>query len=208
MLDMSSSMPIFTTPSEILSWASATNGHATNSAALVVIIADLFIVSSQISALQQFTTDIARLVVPLFPQQRLGHLAQPHLLYFRTVRAIDDRERFHHHNPLRDLEPRQLFQASRPQTGLIHLHPGRRLNKSHRHRIAYLPRRRNNLYGRHARVRLNDSLDFLGADQKATETHGVANSRFIHEVPAGQAGEITGAEHAVRVERPFGCRWI
>src|SRR6516164_5266122 len=54
MLDMSSSMPIFTTPSETPSWDSAANGDASNSAAVVAITLDLFIVASQISALRQF----------------------------------------------------------------------------------------------------------------------------------------------------------
>src|SRR3974377_1009538 len=45
MLDMSSSIPIFT-PSEILSWARAANAHADRSATPVAIAADLFIAIS------------------------------------------------------------------------------------------------------------------------------------------------------------------
>src|SRR4029453_8219441 len=105
MLDMSSSMPIFTTPSETFSWASAANGDASNSAAVVAITPDLFIVTSQISALRQLHKSIVRLILPFFP-------------------------------------------------------------------------------------------------------HGVANPRFIDEVGASQAGEITRAEHAISVDRAFGCRRI
>src|SRR5208282_1882119 len=47
MLDMSSSIPIFTTPSEILSSAWPVNVHASNSAA--PITADLFIVPSRVA---------------------------------------------------------------------------------------------------------------------------------------------------------------
>src|SRR5262249_6997057 len=43
---MSSSMPIFTTPSETFSWACATNAHTSVSAAPVAITADFFIVTS------------------------------------------------------------------------------------------------------------------------------------------------------------------
>ena len=111
-------------------------------------------------------------------------------------------------NPLRDLEPRQLLQATRAQARLVHLRPGRRLNESYRHRVGHPSRSRHNLYSCHARLRLNDSLDLLGADQEATETYGVANPRFIDEVGTSQAGEITCAEHAISVDRAFGCRRI
>src|SRR5208282_1765169 len=47
MLDMSSSIPIFTTPSEILSSAWPVNVHASNSAA--PITADLFIIPSRVT---------------------------------------------------------------------------------------------------------------------------------------------------------------
>src|SRR5215472_18243067 len=146
--------------------------------------------------------------MPFLPQYRLSHLTQAYLLHFGAVWALDSRERFYHHNPLRDLEPRQLFQATRPQVRLIHLRPSRRLNESYRHRVRHSSRSRHNLYSCHARLRLNDSLDLLGADQEATETHGVANPRFIDEAGDSQAGEITRAEQVISVDRAFGCRRI
>src|SRR5215471_18625855 len=126
--------------------------------------------------------------MPFFPQYRPSHLTQAYLLHFGAVWAVDSRERFYHHDPLRDLEPRQLFQATRPQARLIHFRP--------------------NLYSCHARLRLNDSLDLLGADQEATETYGVANPRFVDEVGGSQACDIARAEHALSVDRAFGCRRI
>src|SRR6516225_9859660 len=207
MLDMSSSMPIFTTPSETFSWASAANGDASNNAALVAITPDLFIVTSQNSALRRLYKSIV-LILPFFPQYRLGHLAQAQLLHFGAVWALDNRERFYYHDPLRDLEPRQLLQATRAQACLVHLRPGRRLNESYRHRVGHPSRSRHNLYSCHARLHLNDSLDLLGADQEATETYGVANPCFIDEVGGSQACEIARAEHAVSVDRAFGCRRI
>src|SRR5215475_2047540 len=146
--------------------------------------------------------------MPFFPQYRLSHLTQAYLLHFGAVWALDSRERFYHHNPLRDLEPRQLFQATRSQARLIHLCPGRRLNESYRHRVRHPSRSRHNLYSCHARLRLNDSLDLLRADQEATKTYGIANSRFVDEVGGSQACEIARAEHAVSVDRAFGCRRI
>src|SRR6516165_8604269 len=119
--------------------------------------------------------------MPFFPQYRLSHLTQAYLLHFGAVWALDSRERFYHHNPLRDLEPRQLFQATRSQARLIHLRPGRRLN---------------------------ESLNLLRAYQEATETYGVADPRFVDEVGGSQACEIARAEHAVSVDRAFGCRRI
>src|SRR5262245_39906932 len=168
MLDMSSSMPIFTTPLEIFSfsfsfsWAGTANGHPSSSTAPVAIAADLFMVTSRLSASRQSERDDFSsnrhlalfsdhaLIVPLFPQQRLGHFAQAHLLHFWAIRAVDGRERVYHHNPLRDLESRQLFQAARPQACLVHLSPGSWLNKSHRHRISRPSRSRHDLHGRHA----------------------------------------------------------
>jgi len=47
-----------------------------------------------------------------------------------------------------------------------------------------------------------------GLTKKPPETYGVANPRFIDEVGASQAGEITCAEHAISVDRAFGCRRI
>src|SRR5215475_14005214 len=108
--------------------------------------------------------------MPFFPQYRLSHLTQAYLLHFGAVWALDSRERPYHHNPLRDLEPRQLFQATRPQARLIHLRPGRRLNESYRHGVGHPSRIRHNLYSCHARLRLNDSLDFFWTDKETTET--------------------------------------
>src|SRR5262249_28869380 len=146
--------------------------------------------------------------MPFFPQYRLSHLTQAYLLHFGAVWALDSRERPYHHNSLRDLEPRQLFQATRPQARLIHLRPGRRLNESYRHRVGHPSRSRHNLYSCHASLRLNDSLDLLRADQEATKTYGVANSRFVDEVGASQGCDIARAEHAVSIDRAFGCRRI
>src|SRR5262249_1358270 len=120
--------------------------------------------------------------MPFFPQYRLSHLTQAYLLHFGAVWALDSRERFYHYNPLRDLEPRQLFRPPRRQARLLPLRPGRRLNESYRPRVGHPSRSRHNLYSCHARLRLNDSLDLLGADQEATETYGVANPRFIDKV--------------------------
>src|SRR5262249_56863017 len=105
---------------------------------------------------------------------------------------------------VRALEPRKRLQATRAQARLVHLRPGRRLNESYRHQVGHPSRSRHNLYSCHARLRLNDSLDLLGADQEATETYGVANPRFIDEVGASQAGEITCEEHAISIDRAFG----
>src|SRR5260370_17227113 len=137
-----------------------------------------------------FNKSIVRLLLPLFPQYRLGHLAQAQLLHFGAVWALDNRERFYYHNPLRDLEPGQLLQATCAQARLVHLRPGRRLNESYRHRVGHPSRSRHNLYSCHARLRLNDSLDLLGADQEATETYGLANPPFLHEVRPSPPGEI------------------
>src|SRR5262249_47135584 len=141
----------------------------------------------------------------VLPQYRLGHLAQAQLLHFGAVWALDNRERFYYHNPLRDLEPRQLFQATCAQAPLVHLRPapprpGPSLNETYRYRVGQPSGSRHNLYSSHARLRLNDSLDLLGADQEATETYGVANPRFIDEVAASQAGKITRSEHAISVD--------
>src|SRR5262249_35873297 len=146
--------------------------------------------------------------MPFLPQYRLSHLTQAYLLHFRAVWALGSRERFYHHNPLRDLEPRQLFQATRPQARLIHLRPGRRLNESYRYRVGHPSRSRYNLYSCHARSRLNDTLDLFRADPEATKAYGVANPRFVDEVGDGQTCEIARAEHALSVDRAFGCRWI
>src|SRR5262249_56636431 len=123
MLDMSSSRPIFTTPSETFSWDSAANGDASNSAAVVAITPDLFIVASQISALRQFYKASCGWSCRSSQQYRLSHLTQAHLLYFGAVWALDSRERPYHHNPLRALDPRQLFHATRPQGRLVQLRP-------------------------------------------------------------------------------------
>src|SRR5215831_12341396 len=128
--------------------------------------------------------------MPFFPQYRPSHLTQAYLLHFAAVWAVDSQERFYHHDPLRDLEPRQLFQATRPQARLIHFRPNRRLNEGYRHRVGHPFRSRHNLYSCHARLRLNDSLDLLGADQEATETYSVANPRFVDEVGGSQACDI------------------
>src|SRR5262249_16433568 len=142
--------------------------------------------------------------MPFFPQYRLSHLTQAYLLHFGAVWALDSRERPYHHNPLRDLEPRQLFQPTRPQPPPTPL--ARRPHESYGPRPPPPPRSRHNLYSCHARLRLNDSLDLLRAYQEATKTHGVANSRFVDEVGDSQACEIARAEHAVSVDRAFGCR--
>src|SRR6516165_2167591 len=207
MLDMSSSMPIFTTPSETFSWASAANGDASNNAALVAITPDLFIVTSQNSALRRLYKSIV-LILPFFPQYRLGHLAQAQLLHFGAVWALDNRERFYYHNPLRDLEPRQLLQATCAQARLVHLRPGRRLNESYRHRVGHPSRSRHNLYSCHARLCLNDSLDLLGADLRSHRDVWRRQSALHRRVGASQAAEITGAEDAISVGRAFGCRRI
>jgi hypothetical protein len=57
-------------------------------------------------------------------------------------------------------------------------------------------------------LRLDDSLDLLRADKEPTEAHGIADPRLIDEARVRQPGEITGAEHAIGVDRPFGCRRI
>src|SRR5262249_58409884 len=121
-------------------------------------------------------------------ESRLSILRQDYLLQLGSVWALDSRDGPRHHNPLRALDPRQLFQATRPQARLIPLRPGRRLNESYRHRVSHPARSRHNLYSCHARLRLNDSLDLLRADQEATKTYGVANSRFVDEVGGSQAG--------------------
>src|SRR5262249_8194463 len=120
--------------------------------------------------------------MPFFPQYRLSHLTQAYLLHFWAVWAFNSRKRFYHHNPLRHLERGHLLKAPRTQPPLIPLRAGRRLKESYRPRVAHPSRSRHNLYSCHARLRLNDSLDLLGADQEATETYGVANPRFVDEV--------------------------
>src|SRR5262249_14997018 len=137
MLDMSSSMPIFTTPSEILSCARAANAQASMRTAPIPTVDNLLIVPSRkptlrkVSrtfsqsnprlwlALRQTHGGIARPLPRLLPQQCLGHLAQACALHLEAVRALHDRERLHHHDPLRDLEPRQQLRAPRAQLRLV-----------------------------------------------------------------------------------------
>jgi hypothetical protein len=46
-------------------------------------------------------------------------------MHFGAVRTVDDRERFYHDDPLRDLEPGQSLEATRPRALALTNHPGR-----------------------------------------------------------------------------------
>ncbi len=60
------------------------------------------------------------------------------------------------------------------------------------------------LHAGNARLRLDDRLDLLRADQESAEPHGVADPRLKDEAAAVQPGEIASAEHAVGGDRPLG----
>ena len=51
-------------------------------------------------------------------------------------------------------------------------------------------------------MRLDDSLDLLGADQEPTEAHGIADPRLIDEARVRQPGEITGVSDLVLTDQP------
>jgi hypothetical protein len=171
MLDMSSSMPIFTTPSEIFSWACAANAHASSSAAPDAMAADLFILTSRGLAFlgcqpRHFATEYHISRPADFDGQRCDNpigtshgwlcgcsrnsaSAISRRRIFGAVRTVDDRERFYHDDPLRALEPGQPLEATRPQGHLVQFHPVGRPNEDHRHGIGPSPRGRHHLDTRH-----------------------------------------------------------
>src|SRR5262245_26032856 len=87
-------------------------------------------------------SSVVRLVMPFFPQYRRSQIMEPYLLHFGAVWAPNSRERFYHHKPPRDLQPRQPFQATRPQARVTHLRPRRRLTESYGPRVGHPSRRR------------------------------------------------------------------
>src|SRR6516225_4387710 len=67
---------------------------------------------------------------------------------------------------------------------------------------------RHDLHAGDARLRLNNGLDFLGADQESAKPHRVADPRLVDETDICKVGEITDPEHAVGINRPRCRRWI
>ena len=144
----------------------------------------------------------------LLAHERLCHFAQPHPLHFGAIRAVNDGKLLDHDNPLRDLEPRQLLETPRPQSGLAQYGSRQRLDECDGHRIALPARGRHHLDACDAGLSLNNRLDLLWTDQEPAKPHGIAKPRLIHKSRIVQPCEITGPEHAVGVDRALGCRRI
>ena len=57
------------------------------------------------------------------------------------------------------------------------------------------------LHAGHARLRLNNGLDFLRADQETTKPHRVADPRLKDEAQICKASEVAGPKHAIGIDR-------
>ena len=77
-------------------------------------------------------------------------------------------------------------------------------NECHRHRITPAMGGGHDLYAGHAGLRLNNGLDFLGADQETTKPHRVADPRLKDEAQICEMSEVAGPKHAICIDRS--CR--
>jgi len=81
---------------------------------------------------------------------------------------------------------------------------GARPDECHRHRITRTTAGGYDLHGGHAGLRLNNGLDFPGADQETTDPHRVADPRLKDEAQICKVSEVAGPKHAICIDRS--CR--
>ena len=58
-----------------------------------------------------------------------------------------------------------------------------------------------NLHTGHARLRLNNGLDFFGADQETTKPQRVADPRLKDEAQICEMSEVAGPKNAIGIDR-------